>query len=526
MKKVLFVIISLLLTTFVSAQQSARLKEVNGIKRLIVDGKPFIMLGGELHNSTSSTDMYLTKTWNALDSMHVNSVIATISWEQLEPVEGKFDFSLADRIIELAGQHSMHVAIVWFGTWKNGESSYAPMWVKENVRRFARVKNSKGENTTTLSPFCEATCKADQQAFSQLMRHIKERDNQRRVVAIQVENEMGAFVDLDYSEEAKRLLNGKVPAELGKHGTWRQAYSDADSMKQAFMSWGFASYTDKVAAAGKSVYDLPMFVNTWLVPFEAPLGTFPNGGPIPKAFDIWKAVGRHIDILSPDIYAPQFKEYADCYTRKNNPLFIPETVRDAAPAFYALAEKNAICYSSFAIEDAYSDYFYVGTYGVIKELLPLISKYQGTDHMHGFFRQGDQLTDSVRFGNCQFDISYIKPEKSGFGLIIQTGDNEFIVAGFGAVIKPKSLNDKVTVQFGQIEEGKFDSTSHWTKTCLLNGDQTDNNKSLYLRGRMKFDNASAPMPNVAVSEREQERILNYRRLPGVYKVSTYSYSRK
>src|SRR5215469_6994137 len=59
--------------------------------QLIVDGKPFLVLGGELHNSSSSSLLYMKPIWFRLISMHLNTVLLPISWEQFEPEEGKFD---------------------------------------------------------------------------------------------------------------------------------------------------------------------------------------------------------------------------------------------------------------------------------------------------------------------------------------------------------------------------------------------------------------------------------------------------
>ena len=154
LKTLAFLLSSFLATaTFSQPYRSAATVEtINGTSRLVQDGKPFIMLGGEMHNSSSSTSLAAESSYRTAKQMGMNSVITVVSWEQLEPEEGRFDFSEIDHIIALANQYGLRTAVAWFGSWKNGESSYAPLWVKSDTRRFFRVRNSAGESTTTLSP--------------------------------------------------------------------------------------------------------------------------------------------------------------------------------------------------------------------------------------------------------------------------------------------------------------------------------------------------------------------------------------
>ncbi|HBQ82852.1 MAG TPA: beta-galactosidase, partial [Bacteroidales bacterium] len=67
--------------------------------RLVVDGKPFLMISGELHNSTCGGFEYMRPVWKRMAEKNLNSVIATVSWELVEPEEGKFDFALVDSTI-------------------------------------------------------------------------------------------------------------------------------------------------------------------------------------------------------------------------------------------------------------------------------------------------------------------------------------------------------------------------------------------------------------------------------------------
>ena len=89
------------------------------------------MLGGELHNSSTGGVEYMHPIWKRMADANLNTVIASASWELVEPVEGKYDFVLVDSMIMGARKESLKLIVLWFGTWKNGMSTYVPAWVKK-----------------------------------------------------------------------------------------------------------------------------------------------------------------------------------------------------------------------------------------------------------------------------------------------------------------------------------------------------------------------------------------------------------
>ena len=70
--------------------------------------------------------------WANLKEGGMNTVLAVVTWEQVEPVEGQFDFTVVDEMIKAARANDLKLAILWFGSWKNGMSSYHPVWVKKD----------------------------------------------------------------------------------------------------------------------------------------------------------------------------------------------------------------------------------------------------------------------------------------------------------------------------------------------------------------------------------------------------------
>ena len=272
MKKLLTTIMCLILITGISTMKaqtstntevpSKLVKNEHGSWQLIVNGKPFIMLAGELHNSSASTTEYLNNLWTPLKTLNLNTVLAPIAWEQFEPQEGIFDYTLIDNMIDGARKNGLKLSILWFGSWKNGESSYAPTWVKEDTKRFFRVKSVEGKEIETLSPFCENTMKADAKAFRTLVEYIKKVDQTTgTIIALQPENEVGIFQDMDYSKASLAAYGQEVPQTLIQYmkknrknlrkellsvweengaktsGTWKTVFGDNVWSKSFYTTW-------------------------------------------------------------------------------------------------------------------------------------------------------------------------------------------------------------------------------------------------------------------------------------------------
>lgn len=147
---------------------------------------------------------------------------------------------------------------------------------------------------------------------------------------------------MTYLEDNKDMLNQHVKEiweSKGsvKAGTWKEVFGDTPFTKEFFMAWQYADYIDEVARVGKEQYPLPMFVNAWLVQYPEQLpGGYPTGGPVSHVIDIYKAAAGHLDILTPDIYLPDFKRIVAEYHRPDNPLLIPESTMEPEELFMPL----------------------------------------------------------------------------------------------------------------------------------------------------------------------------------------------
>jgi hypothetical protein len=415
---------------------------------LIVDGKPFLMLAGELRNSNTSTPDYAKPIWPKLAAMHVNTVLSVVTWEQLEPQEGKFDFSLVDSQIRDAQTNNLRLIFLWFGSWKNGVSSYIPAWVKTNQDRFPRVQTKEGNHIEVLSTLSAANRDADAKAFAALMRHIKETDAQHRIVMIQVENEVGLGSDSrDRSEAAEKAFAGTVPKELLDYiaankdrlypqlrkaweaagsktsGTWEQVFGKDEYTDEIFMAWNYASYVGKVAAAGKAEYPLPMFVNN-ACSMPSPDRPHPRGGgrPQPEVGNVWKAGAPAIDIRGPDLYTPNLPVWANWFQESfvpENPLFIPETDGNTGTyhSFYVFGQHDGMGFSPFAIDEYAisrpgakgvepADLPLARSYGILTALSPVILENQGKGKMAGAVVGADEPPQKIPLANYVLEVSY------------------------------------------------------------------------------------------------------------------------
>src|SRR5450755_4644770 len=433
-----------------------RLRKQGTATQLIVDGKPFLALTGELGNNTATSLENMQAIWPKLVSGNLNAALLAVSWAQTEPTEGKYDFALVDGLIKEARSNHLKIVFLWFGSWKNGLSSYAPVWVKQDYKRFPRIRLQDGRTMELLSTLGDATRDADARAYRALMRHIKEVDGvQHTVLMMQVENEVGVLRDSrDRSAPANAAFAGPVPKQLMDYlqrhkdslspelrevwaaqgfktsGTWEEVFGPGKPasvempiqtksppmsaeehqtgwrklhwpVDEIFMAWHYARFVNKVIEEGKAEYNIPMFVNAWLQqPNMAWPGTYPSGGPLPQVHDVWRAGAPAADLLAPDLYLQYFDEVCERFTRNGNPLFIPETSANAANVLAAFGKYGAIGFSPFFIERAVSpDSDLAAAYRVVGQMAPAIAAQQGTDSITAVrMNQGDAPL-KVKLGN-------------------------------------------------------------------------------------------------------------------------------
>lgn len=481
--------------------------EITGKKAtLLSDGKPFLMLAGEAHNSSGSSLTYMKESvWPYLRPLNLNTLVVTVTWELLEPVPGEFDFSLPDGLIQQAEEEGVKLVFLWFGLWKNGMSTYVPDWVKQDRGTYFFMRDRWGKPVNAVSPLCQAGVERDAAAFTALMSHLKEFDVNRTVLMVQVENEMGLLGDCrDFSPAAEKAYAEAVPTDAadfcGVNGTWDEAFGE--EAPELFMTYHYAKATKQIAAAGKAVYPIPLYVNAWLEQHPWTPGTYPAGGPIARHMDWWKQFAPAVDFQSPDIYLPDFEAVCREYTAMGNPLFIPEarpSQDSASNVFSAVGKFGALGFSPFAIEtvgkegpspdksllgglnimaEAFNHYRsgeYLGlSYRLLGGMTELLCKYRCTSHMMGFTRGIDEVGGLVKFSKYDFRIDYMPnsvESPKGGGLIIELSDDEFLFCGLNYHVTPlPKNNDPSHVEYVSITEGRYENNV-WIPERQLNGDE-------------------------------------------------------
>lgn len=502
------------------AADSPRIKVENGTAQLLVNGQPFLILGGELGNSSAGTAAEADSLLPKLAALHLNTVLMPVAWEQLEPKNGAFDFSILDHWIAAARAQHLHLVLLWFGSWKNAFSNYTPAWVKSDPERFPRAESPDGKPLEILSTLSVETRTADARAFGALLHHLRETDAQQQtVLMVQVENEVGylAFGGRDRSAEANRLFHSNVPdvllrnlianrlrlsPELAAHfsergKTWSEAFGDAAA--EVFMAWHYATYIEAVARAGKAEYDIPLYANAQLpAPFERP-GEYPSGGPHPYYLDVWRAAAPSLDFYAPDIYWPNFEYWVQRFQVPGNALFVPEARLEPAPfnALYACGQGRAFGFSPFAVENlplptkenAASPQL-AQVYELLDSVRDLLLPAQAADQTRGLVLHtaNPRPTETVALGGYLFTATLSRSwpahtiiADDGAMLILETSPNEFYIIGCGltVTIARDPDSDSNIAGIASVEQVSR-ASGQWTIERRLNGDQTDQGRQLLL----------------------------------------------
>ncbi|KAJ5326844.1 hypothetical protein MYU51_001575 [Penicillium brevicompactum] len=516
--------------------QIPHLRKTDTGQQLVVNGQPFLSLAAELQNSSLTSAEYMDTAWQKLVDTNINTVLGCVTWEDIEPVEDQFNFSELDKVILGARKHGLHLVLLWFGSFKNGISTYVPPWVKTNTKRFPRAKLRKAggllQTGDVLSIFHEAGCQADAKAFSTLLSHIKDLDEAHStVIMVQVENETGLLGDSrDGSASAEKHFNEPVPEDLvqflaqdwealhvdlksnldhfktqdSPRGTWEQVFGKNPHTDELFMAYHYARYLNKVASAGKEAYPIPLYTNVWqnyvgddgdndfpvVVGGGGAPGDYPSGGGTSNVLDIWQQFAPSLDFIAPDVYLNDYASSCRKYRHRNQPLFIPEQRRDeygARRIWTAYGSYQAIGVSPFGIDTLEPDTNpFTRHYGLLNSVSRIVLDAQTRPNASvGFFF--DELaadgSDSCKpvvkhWGGYEITIErcfVFGKAGPGAGMVIHLGGPRFLLIGWGFQVRARSLSSSSTFTgFLRFEEQTVsDKESGELRTLrVLNGDET------------------------------------------------------
>ncbi|MEI8112217.1 MAG: DUF5597 domain-containing protein [Bacteroidia bacterium] len=485
--------------------------EKDGRHALLVDGQPYLILGGQAHNSSAWPGM-MPQVWSAIETMHANTLEVPIYWEQIEAEQGKYDFSLIDTLLKKGREHKVNLVLLWFATWKNGSNHYMPEWMKMESKKYPNITGKSGQPVDSPSPHTKAAMEADAKAFAQVMKYLKKADPQHTVLMVQVENEPGAWGSVrDYSAEAQKLFEGQVPSELLQPkilkalnkpvisaGTWTEVFGkDAD---EYFQAWSVARYIGYVAAAGKAVNSLPLYVNAALRdPLSNPSASnYESGGPTDNVIPIWKVAAPAVDLLAPDIYMPESEKalkVIELYDRTDNPLFVPEigSGDEYVRYFYPVLAHGGIGFSPFGIDDNGNDEKKEETearlasisneYAMAAPMMRELAKWSFEGKIKSVVEREDHAEQTIDLGLWQATVTFGASKRNnvqtnekpiGKAMVVQLGENEFLLIGTLChfTFKPLGANSGKAWQYLKVEEGEYQNGT-FKLLRNRNGDETD-----------------------------------------------------
>ncbi|VUC26715.1 unnamed protein product [Clonostachys rosea] len=513
------------------------LRKSGGAWELIVDNKPYLILGAELHNSSMSSARHMESIWGKLRAMNINTVLGNVTWEDIEREEGVFDFTELDKILVAARSAGLRMILLWFGSFKNGSSTYVPGWVKTNTSHFPRMR-IRGENgilklSDNISIFHSECVMADTKAFTELQRHLANIDHERTVLMIQVQNEVGLLGDSrDRSPHADKLFNSAVPnhlveflssnlnvlhsdaqEKLGRfrdavllyqtteQHSWEDWFGSSVYTDELFMAYHYAIYVESIAAAGKEAYNIPLFTNAWLpkpavggglgnlIAAGGSLpGSYPSGGPISNVIDIWHWLTPSLDFVAPDIYAADYTATCQTYKRGGRPLFVPEQRRDAPGARWlweAIGSHQALGACPFGIDSLEPESFaYTAQYKLLDSLKALILRSrQESKRTFGFY------FDELEGGQADESPPISLSKSSIFSYLEHLFSEDLIQAvawllrsmlggdGFKVEFKSRSATSAFTGILRAEEKSVQDPVTGDLRTeRILNGDETRSGK--------------------------------------------------
>ncbi|PLB55758.1 glycoside hydrolase [Aspergillus steynii IBT 23096] len=509
------------------------LQRTEAASQLIVNGKPFFILPGEVQNSSFSSPEYMRDKWPDLVASNINTVLGCVTWEAIEPEEDKFEFSKLNEIVLDARMHGLRLILLWFGSFKNGMSTYCPAWVKRDSARFPRtlLRGEDGDFRVGDVPsvFNVEAAKADAKAFGMLMSHIREIDEGHwTVLMVQVENEPGLLGDSrDISPAADAAFSQTVPPELLKFldddwellhadlkrnlgitrsgiqaACWKDIFLKSCHADELFMAYHYAKYLDEVAAAGKKAYPLPLFTNAWLpkvgaggVEFVAgggEPGIYPSGGATTNVLDIWQRFCPNLDFFSPDIYMTDYSDTCARYLHRNQPLLIPEQRKDEfglRRTWLAYGSYGALGASPFGVDTSTPELSPLAKhFGLLKSVSHIILDAQHRlgssvgvcfDHLND---DGSDPSPAVvkQFGDFELRIErcfvFGKPGP-GAGMVVHRGGGKFLLIGYGFQVHARSLSPRlVFTGILKVEEKEVmdEATGRLRTLRLFNGDETRN----------------------------------------------------
>jgi hypothetical protein len=434
---------------------------INGRRIFYVDGLPFTSLTAEIpwwdiiwgrHQETMHVYDYL---YPAAADMGLNTLKVPVKWSIVEPEAGVYDFAYVDHILKMARKNNLKVILGWFGHYASGDGNiyrnlsnevFAPMYVIEDDQTYPRAVDADGITHHNSAAYdYQAIVEVETRAFCAFIDHIRRIDEgTHTVIMIQVENEIAVF---GYERQNRKMWRDHSPAanDAFKAGSFR------DDLH--YSAWSMTTkWLRPLTDAGKAIYPLPFFVNfvggqltDWMVggsPGEDVRTYLENCPAIDFCgLNLYVQPGRSINDLRGALLNYQTGRNMPSITEANSDL------SQMAPrmAFVSIGEFGAPIFAPWALNVSYPAPYqpYVkadGTianggpelrdcYRTLQNMLVPVSFYGGTTNIKVFMsvQPGHKFADTRDMGGRKI---FVEGQDNGQAIIIHTGGNEYIAAGY------------------------------------------------------------------------------------------------
>ena len=430
-----------------------RIERTGDRARLLVDGRPFLVLGLQWDCDSCFSSEEMNPLFAHAARMGANTATLPTYWREVEPQPDVYNFGMVDERIEHARANGLRAILLWFATWKNACAFYSPSYIRDAPDTYPPARDRAGSATVSLCPLAETTWRRDRNALVALMAHLRDHDPHHTVIMVQIENEPGLLrTDRCYCPTC---------SEHFAADNWTAAWGAA--APQAFSVASVAHYIDRLAAEAKAMHQLPLYTNVWLAPAVGgvPGVTHPSGGAVPGMLDLFRQRSRHLDLIAPDIYTTGYRDFdrlCRIYSAAGNPLYIAEHSsssigRADRNVFYAVGTHGALGFDPWAIDAAFPDIHSeplvdpVGgewgpqatslrdSYHAIGRAIEPIAAAQGSDRIFTFVQEAGESGIGWAATGCDLIVSYHDPEQAARGLLIQRAGGQFLLIGVGFSVR-------------------------------------------------------------------------------------------
>lgn len=187
-----------------------RFEQIGKKKVLYVNGKPFVVLSIEDHNTVDFDGNPREEYFRIVSALNANTISVTFRWSAFEKPANRYDTAILRKIKTTAERHNLKVIILWFGSNVCGHENCAPGYVyDDSIAYIPYTRSDKSFATSIVGGrgariYCYSFDKGhantlllrEMKALEALISWIKQNDRSETFIMLQVENELFVHPEL------------------------------------------------------------------------------------------------------------------------------------------------------------------------------------------------------------------------------------------------------------------------------------------------------------------------------------------